>query len=557
MNASLKSHTSALVKQIRFEDQDYEFYPTTGEILAVIKRDIDKMVRGRFVEENPSILDCGAGDGRSLVYLTSGKRYAIEKSRPLITAMDRSIFVIGADFNEQILIDKSVSITFSNPPYSEYVSWCEKIVTESKSAYLYLVIPQRWKSNREIESAIALRDGTTEVIGSFDFLEADRKARAVVDVVKVTLTYGRANHSASSSKTDPFVLWFNQNFNIKAAIDKPSGLNTNTTQIKETVSTELVAGGDLVAVLVKLYNRDMDKLMSNYRRIEGLDYDLLSELGVSLRDLKGGLLLKISGLKNLYWKELFDGLNKVTDKLVKDSREKLLAKLTAHTDIDFNASNVYAVVIWVVKSSNFYFDDQLVNLVDSMIQKANIVLYKSNQRTFRDSDWRYCSRPDGLERYFIDYRVVLERVGGLSTSDFNHDRNRYNGLTERAYFYLMDIITVANNLGFDTANRTRPSEFDWYSSGAKTFYYYDHRKGVEAVLFTAKAFLNGNLHIKFNQAFMMMMNVEHGRLKGWIKSGAEASQELDISAKDAENFFKSNLQLTASNYMRLGVDLAA
>lgn len=182
--------TYSLVKQIKAEQQDFEWYPTTIDMLDVVKKDLQVMIDDYEIEENPSILDCGAGDGRSLMYLTNGKRYAIEKSQPLVTAMDDSIFIIGADFHQQTFMDKEVNVLFCNPPYSEYSEWVEKIIRETKAGILYFVIPKRWQANRQIEQAIKLRSAEAEVLGQFDFSDADREARAVVDIVKVTLLFG-------------------------------------------------------------------------------------------------------------------------------------------------------------------------------------------------------------------------------------------------------------------------------------------------------------------------------------------------------------------------------
>ena len=73
------SSISLFVENLKESQQDFEWYPTTNEILKTIKDDIDKEFK-----DNPSVLDCGAGDGRSLLYLTNSSRYAIEKSQLLI-----------------------------------------------------------------------------------------------------------------------------------------------------------------------------------------------------------------------------------------------------------------------------------------------------------------------------------------------------------------------------------------------------------------------------------------------------------------------------------------
>ena len=65
--------TAAMLAHLKQTDSDFEWYPTTTEILNIIKNDIDHLIDERYLESQPSILDCGAGDGRSLMYLTAGK----------------------------------------------------------------------------------------------------------------------------------------------------------------------------------------------------------------------------------------------------------------------------------------------------------------------------------------------------------------------------------------------------------------------------------------------------------------------------------------------------
>ena len=60
-------------------------------------------------------------------------------------------------------------------------------------------------------------------------------------------------------------------------------------------------------------------------------------------------------------------------------------------------------------------------------------------------------------------------------------------------------------------------------------------------LFDVKAHKNGNLHFRFNQKFMLALNVEFGRLKGWIHSKGEAVEELQ--EKKAFQYFKTNFSL--------------
>jgi hypothetical protein len=258
--------------------------------------------------------------------------------------------------------------------------------------------------------------------------------------------------------------------------------------------------------------------------------------------LKGALKLKIASLKTVFWRELFNNLGAVTDRLTSDSRKRMLDTLTAHTHIDFSSENAHALVIWMIKNANKYYDQQLIDCVEHMTEKANVHLYKSNKKTFGDEQWRYCRHPDALDRYALEYRVVLERVGGLCNSEYSFEHTS-SGLSERAGRFIDDLRTVASNIGFDTCGLSGAQSYAWASKGKKLFEYRDNSTGEMKVLFEVKAFKNGNLHIKFAPAFIIKLNVEFGRLKGWVKSASEAAEEMDIDIGEATASFGSNLTL--------------
>jgi hypothetical protein len=65
------------------------------------------------------------------------------------------------------------------------------------------------------------------------------------------------------------------------------------------------------------------------------------------------------------------------------------------------------------------------------------------------------------------------------------------------------------------------------------------------VLFEIKAHLNGNIHIRLNQKFALALNVEYGRLKGWLHSKQNASSEIQDC--EAENYFESNFHYIKNN----------
>lgn len=563
--------TPAVIKKIKHQGFDFEWYPTPSEITTIIRADIDGMVDDGHIRGTPAVLDCGAGDGRTLEALTKGKKYAIEKAIPLIEAMDRHIYVIGADFHQQVLMDKSCDITFSNPPYSEFDAWASKIIRETSSGYVYLVLPQRWKKSPVIQEALerrSLDDDDVEVLDSFDYIHAERHANAathMVDIIKITLTYKRnrhrcSSHYASSSVSDPFSIWFKDNFKVGENSTTCTDLkkkDKKAATFKDKKQKALVNGKTVINVLSEMYTHELNHLMNNYKSVEAIDFEILEELGVSYDAMRESVQQKISGLKNLYWRELFDSLTKITDRLTAKSREQMLSTLMSRSDVDFNSQNVYAVVIWVIKNANHYYNDQMVSYVKRMVEKANISSYKSNKRTFGDESWRYGQAPSDLEKFSLDYRVVLQRVGGIKVSEYSYERNAFKGLTESAHFFLLDTLAIASNLGFDTTGMETPSSFEWESNKGKDFYCKNHSTGKKELLMNVRAFMNGNMHIKFNQRFIKRLNIEFGRLNGWLKSKEHAADELDIPIEEVETAFNSNLQLMGSNTLQLAFDMAA
>ena len=132
------------VKILKENEQDFEWYPTTQEIIECVKKHINAQTYGGY-----SILDIGAGDGRVLKALASGRNsecYSIEKSEILRNKQDKEIIPLGCNFWDNTLIDKNVDFIFCNPPYSEYEAWCEKIIKEANTEKgIYFVIPERYK----------------------------------------------------------------------------------------------------------------------------------------------------------------------------------------------------------------------------------------------------------------------------------------------------------------------------------------------------------------------------------------------------------------------------
>ena len=81
------------------------------------------------------------------------------------------------------------------------------------------------------------------------------------------------------------------------------------------------------------------------------------------------------------------------------------------------------------------------------------------------------------------------------------------------------------------------------SNVREEFYFHPADGSPAQLLFDARAFKNGNLHLRLHQHFILALNVEHGRLKGWLHDAQEAAAELgDI---EAASFWNTHYRLPA------------
>jgi len=164
-----KKTFSKQLSEIKKANEDFEWYPTTNEILSSFSSHLFDSIYsfrrwGRY-RSSYSVLDVGAGNGKVLDHIRGsddhrffGPFYAIEKSQSHLSNLSPEIYILGVDFWKTNLMDKQVDVVFCNPPYCEYENWCEKIITEVQGpALVYLVIPERWKNSKKIKAAIDSR----------------------------------------------------------------------------------------------------------------------------------------------------------------------------------------------------------------------------------------------------------------------------------------------------------------------------------------------------------------------------------------------------------------
>jgi len=531
--------TTETIQLLKENEQDFEWYPTTDEmILAVFRkcRDIS------------SVLDVGAGDGRVLIklhelcktrahnsresynnYSAYLDKYAIEISIPHIENMPDDISIVGKDFRRQTLIDKKVDVVFCNPPYSEFEDWAVKIIKEANAKTVFLIIPERWKNSKLIESAIKQRNATSHVIWSGDFANAERQARAKVDIIQITIS--TAYSEWERAKDDPFDVWFDEYF---AGFDKLKPIEDDEgNEIKEPEPFRtIVEGQNLIERLEKFYQAELNNLLNNYKTLSNLDAGLLNEIGVAVSKIKEALKQKIQGLKNKYWNELFNNLDKITSRLTHTSRKSIIEKMNAACNIDFSVDNAYAVVLWVIKNANKYINQQLIEVFKTLSEPECVKNYKSNLRTWEKDRWRYKNR-ENHTHYMLDYRIITSQWNAIMPKDTWSSYDYHNNLAKNCHDFINDIFTIANNLGF--VNMANSKNRLWESNKEQEFNYNGK------TLVKIRAFKNGNLHLKFNQDFIKTFNIEASRLLGWIKTPKEAADEMGININFAKKHFGTNL----------------
>lgn len=539
--------TGAMVQHLKDTEQDFEWYPTTETMVETVWRHINGRSHNGF-----SMLDIGAGDGRvfSLMDDMSAKhergatlsdRYAIEKATPLIKAMPDNVCIVGTDFDTNTLIDKQVGVIFCNPPYSVFERWAEKIVKEANAPHVYLILPRRWTESKALQKAIERREAMVKVLASSDFKNADRKARAVVDIIHLDMRDPSYNWAAGDHpNVDPFDLWFSEHFDIPVAEDDAKEHKDG--RAKQERRDKLAQGRNQVEVLNELYQQDLAHLLHNYQAVGELDPDILRELEVSVPGVRTALRGKIGGLKHLYWHELFDKLSSLTNRLTADTRERMTTKLNGHANVDFSVENAYAVVIWALKNANRYIDSQLLDLYKRLSSKENIRGYKSNSH-FEEDTWRYGRHDDFWKdhhHYALEYRLVLEGYSAIKKAG-DYDFDYPQGLSTNAHGYLGDIFVIARNLGYDVINDTHCRQ--WESNQSEEFLYMN--EGDIELFAEVRAFKNGNIHIKACQGFIRALNIEAARLNGWVKSARDAAEKLCLPVHIAEKHFACNIQFTS------------
>lgn len=560
-----------LINELKENDQDFEFYPTTKEMIEAVYKYSDggewldigagtcnfRKYYNEIADENNRKYNAKEQafrnsyiDGKGYNYDLQPKDhekghriynyYIIEKSKILLERMEKDVICLGTDFNATMLLDKPVNNIFCNPPYSEYEQWTERLIYEANTKRIFLVIPERWKDSEKIQTAIKKTKSFVTSLGSFDFLHAERQARAKVEVIKITKENAEQYRDLKEYNETAFDRWFDDTFKMR---DKKDLNEWDQEKIKkENIKNKLVnAEQSKAKILVDLYNDEITTLYNHFKAIAGLDVDILETIGISKNAVKEALKKKASGTKTRYWRLALDELEEITDRLTSKTRENLFNNFKSLYTVDFTLENLYPVILWVIKNANEYYNDQIIDFFKELSSPANVKPYKSNQKVFERCEWRHNNfkDPEKISHYTLDYRIIMSSP--FRTEWYSGKLDTYQHGAKQT---LQDIFTIANNLGFKIGLCDMPKVH-----GEKCTVLYDKS---DKVFMEYRVYKNENMHVKFDIEFMKALNVEVSRLLGWIKKPEDIKKEFPAEmAKGAEKYFKINYTCLNVNSMPL------
>ncbi|GAA5141223.1 class I SAM-dependent methyltransferase [Thalassotalea piscium] len=575
----MKQSTLSLVQDLKDSGNDFEWYPTTDkqintiiDDIKIIKKDFDFTTR---YSEAVKVLDVGAGDGRVLEAITAAFKaeeyfnidaYAIEKvDLHTNTYRKKGITLLGTEFNQVNFISKNCDIGFVNPPYSEFSHWIQTLISHLRFGILYAVIPERWKDDPAIKEAMALRGVKfSKVLSTSDFLDADRTARAKVNIVRFSFneliadedhdhTHRRYKHNVSYNSTDPFDLFLENELNLKKTYSETNekfNEYCEKERVRKEMATEgtpcfeLVTSKGVLWALLDNYERDLANTLEQYKLISTINPSLLQELGVDFDALLKGAKEKMLGYRNVYWHLLFEKLDAISTRLTQKHKNDLLNTLSANA-LDFTYTNALYIIQYAVEVGNELIEQSLIDVYINLTSPDAISrYYKSNKHIYSD-DWRYTNTGNEKAKYVLDYRFIHSNHSNFS--GYSWDR----GLNEGARAFTSDLVVAFKLLGYTNLYTT--CSYDQISYGGKISIIGTTPSGEVEELVDIKYYKNGNRHLKFNQEAMLRLNVTVSRLLGWVRSKDEFVEESQCTETVNDNVWaiSDDMKVTPSNILML------
>ena len=531
-------NTKEIVKVLKENNEDFEFYPTTDEIIQCI---IAK-VASRY-NDYVNILDVGCGNGKTLQKLgrylsneNSGlnsnrvtKLLGIEKSGALRSVCSSDIGIVGCDFLQSNLSNKKLGFVFCNPPYSQFELWACKLLLECDCNDLVMVLPKRWSESSRISDITQKRGVTAEVLGTFGFLEGERSARAEVDVIRIK---GLKRKSSYFSEVLKEILQDDDFCNSRPYDRKKS--NELKDKLEDKEGNLLVTGNDYVQMLCSLYYAEKEKLQKLLEALGNIPTDVFQDLEIEFSKILKIVEYKYSDIDKRYWQEVITRLAPITKRLITKERQELLDYIN-ELQLDFNAENIYHAVVVCIKAVNINVDKQVLSVYNILIEDCNVEAYKSNKRVFSDDNIN-TKHPSKLK---LSCRVIKKMTGLRVKYLGNSFKNDFT-LTECCRDFLSDLVVIIKNLGYSVKIEDYLQEFrnaSWYSNryiaGEKNYIMGNYGALQNVLIVEFKFYKNGNIHFKFNQDFLTKLNVIKGKLEGWLHDKNDVMQEFNVKESEA------------------------
>jgi hypothetical protein len=563
--------TAQKVRMLRASEEDFEFYPTTPEIMEAMRKDLwayleshekGYYARRRNEEDDDDIgisesseyigkrekktktldidsfLDIGAGDGRVLDLFPAHKKYGIEIARTQADDLiRRGIFLIGRDYWDVSLNNNNYSLIFSNPPFSAFTLWVNKILVECNFRVLYLVMPVRWKNDENINRE--LKRYETTVVGEFDFSKADREARGKVNLVRVNAPWEKIDvenkykyEAYETTVENAFERFVREN--IGNFDDKPER------EWEEEQKQELALKMTPIDQLLADYETERETLGNAFRAIGKLDQAIIKLMGQDKKSMLEIIKTTIKGLKKKYWRATFDKLEPVQKRMTFGTREKIFNSIKEFQTLDFNADNIYSIIIWIINNTNIGILDQIGEVFDKLTTKDYIEKYVSNKHwvkgDWRNADdrdnWKYTDLPPRW-KLGLDYRIVVEA------------HNQYTYTSQGRRTVVDDFIVICNNLGFPIIPTEKPN-YTLHQTEQKF-----HTEDGE-LAFTMRYYTgNHNAHLKINKKLLMKFNIEVAKIRKWMSDPDDVVEEYGIPKNEATQLWNSGVALLGSGDVRM------
>ena len=546
--------TLQLVKELKANGEDFEFFPTSDEQLHTISEHMKQLFAKYEVTKRYDtpikLLDIGAGDGRCLTALSRTmaeidsrkvvKLLAIEKATTQIKDYaSKDIVLLGTEFWETNFISKQTDIGFSNPPFSEFSLWIQTILGQLSFKAFYAILPRRWRNDEAIKDVIKRRNITNvDIIAESDFYEAERAARTNVDLVCFYFGEDESTVERKRKVRDDYkpMLGVRGKCSFQLFIENELGLvqthsettnKFNELQEKERIraemaqegtrSNELVKSEGVLAALLEHYEQDMQQILEQYKNISKIDSSLLAELGVKYDAIRESVKEKLFGMRNLYWNLLFTHLTPISSRLTTNFKNQLLTTLNNNA-LDFTMKNALYIVDFAITYANNLVEDSLISVFRDLSCESSIKrYYRSNERMYNDR-WRHNNTEDYKQcKILLDYRFIYSSWGNFG----NYDWQR--GLNESARDFTHDLLVVMRLLGYGNLYLTE--DISTMTQGDKLSIRGTGPEGKELDLVQVRYYANGNRHIKINTEAMARFNTTVSRLLGWVRNREEYQEE--------------------------------